>query len=113
ERAAGQPEENLDLVEEASADKLRVRSVVRQELPLQILVGRSQHQVVGVGDGDLVDQRVFLGGDELSSQAFADLERVPDIIVDFFRSIGIRAQAELRSFYQRMLGLKKDLLGQL
>src|SRR2546430_13424419 len=27
------------------------------------------------------------------------------------RSIGIRAQAELRSFYQRMLGLKKDLLG--
>src|SRR6266566_78090 len=111
DRAPGRHQENFDLVEEASADKLRERSPVRQELPLQILVGRSQHQVVGVGDGDLVDQRVFLGGDELSSQAFADLERVPDIIVDFFRSIGIRAQAELRSFYQRMLGLKKDLLG--
>src|SRR5207249_10203531 len=76
------------LVEEISAHKLGdERRSSRQKCSWQILVGGGQDQTVAVGDGNFIDQRVFLGGSQLCSQAFADFECMPNVVMDFLGSV--------------------------
>ena len=52
-----------------------------------------------------------MGGSPLSTQAFADFKGMPHVDADLLGSIGIRVQALLCSFHERMFRLNEDLLG--
>lgn len=77
----------------------------------KVFVGRNKNQAVEVCDGNFVDQLVGFGGVELGAEAFVNLERVADKIVDFLGGVRSGPQAPLARFDNGLVGLAKNLVG--